>query len=378
MGKYAKSLPVVMHHFISRYVGLSMSPELFEENCRFMAENGWRGVGLDEAEAFLLGEAPLPAKSFLFTFDDGYLDNYLYAWPILRKYGHKGVIFAVGEAVTAAGRERNRQGPRPTLEDVWSGRIAEADLPDVHSPMRRDALGYAERVDHFFTWEEARIMEASGVMAVAGHSLRHQAVFTGPEYDGFIMPGPRQRPLPPDSTPESAQAPIWGCPAFKTGPELESRAFIPDPALLEALRKLVPQDAAEADAFFRNPKAVAELQGRVEARRGNLGRYESDAEQRERIGKIMRENQELLRNELGHGSRSFCWPWGNGGALARDLGREAGFEVFYHVHRGVNPAGNHLQVNRFRAERKPGSWLLSRSRIYSRPLLGRLYCAIRI
>ena len=67
-----------------------------------------------QVEAFLLHGTPLPRRSLLITFDDGYLDNYVYAWPILRKYGHKGVVFAVTDAWQKA------SGPRPTLADVQS------------------------------------------------------------------------------------------------------------------------------------------------------------------------------------------------------------------------------------------------------------------
>lgn len=374
MGQHAKSLPVVMHHYISRHVGLSMSPELFEENCRHMAENGWRGVGLAEAEAFLLGEAPLPEKSFLFTFDDGYLDNYVYAWPILRKYGHQGVIFAVADSVNAAGQAQSGLGPRPTLADVWAGKITPEELPDLHHPIQNDALGRETRVDRFITWEEARIMEESGVMAVAGHSLRHQGVFSGPEYSGFLKPGPNTTPFPRDSVDGGL---FWGCPKFKTTAELGGRAFIPNPALVQAIKGLVPQDAPGAEEFFRNPAGEAELARLVESFASELGRHESDEEERERVGHIMNECRDTLRKELGHAVRSFCWPWGDRSAVAMRAGREAGFEVFYNVHRGVNVPGNNLNVNRFRAERKPGSWLLSRSQIYSRPLLGKLYCALR-
>ena len=114
----AYSLPVLMYHYVSRFPGaIAVSPEHFEDQCRGMAEHGWRGIGLDEAEAFLLKGAPLPPRSLLITFDDGYLDNYVYAWPILRKYGHKGVVFAVTERMEAGKK------CRPTLADVWE------DLP---------------------------------------------------------------------------------------------------------------------------------------------------------------------------------------------------------------------------------------------------------
>ena len=93
----AYSLPVLMYHYVSRFPGaIAVSPEHFEDQCRGMAEHGWRGIGLDEAEAFLLKGAPLPPRSLLITFDDGYRSNYTLAYPILQKYSMKATIFAIG------------------------------------------------------------------------------------------------------------------------------------------------------------------------------------------------------------------------------------------------------------------------------------------
>lgn len=175
-----------MYHYVSSFPGaIAVSPEHFEDQCRGMAEHGWRGIGLDEAEAFLLKGAPLPPRSLLITFDDGYLDNYVYAWPILRKYGHKGVVFAVTERMEAGKK------CRPTLADVWED-LPPSSLPPVDAPMHDTPFGYQVRRDMFFSWEEARHMESSGVMAVAAHSARHLAVFAGPEW-GPVNP-PRQAP----------------------------------------------------------------------------------------------------------------------------------------------------------------------------------------
>ena len=276
-----------MYHYVSRFPGaIAVSPEHFEDQCRGMAEHGWRGIGLDEAEAFLLKGAPLPPRSLLITFDDGYLDNYVYAWPILRKYGHKGVVFAVTERMEA------EKKCRPTLAEVWEG-LPPSSLPPVDAPMHDTPFGYQVRRDMFFSWEEARHMESSGVMAVAAHSARHLAVFAGPEWgpvnrhdrhqkpasaleaagQRFHVPGTRANTFNAVDFPE-----VWGLPRFKERPFLYSRAFIPSPDLVAAVQRLVPQEPAEARTFFQSAGNVAALETLVAGfSPDRLGTLESEA-----------------------------------------------------------------------------------------------------
>lgn len=224
-----------------------------------MAEHGWRGIGLDEAEGFLLKGAPLPPRSLLITFDDGYLDNYVYAWPILRKYGHKGVVFAVTERMEA------EKKCRPTLAEVWEG-LPPSSLPPVDAPMHDTPFGYQVRRDMFFSWEEARHMESSGVMA-RGRALRppprrFRRPGMGPgeaATTGTRSPPPHWKPPGNASTsPERGRTrstavdfpKVWGLPRFKERPFLYSRAFIPSPDLVAAVQRLVPQEPAEAVLSF--------------------------------------------------------------------------------------------------------------------------------
>lgn len=77
---FRQSLPVLMHHSISGdSTQVSIRTAIFEEQCRILAEQGWFGVSLKEAEDFLINGSPLPEKAFLLTFDDGFLDNYVHA-----------------------------------------------------------------------------------------------------------------------------------------------------------------------------------------------------------------------------------------------------------------------------------------------------------
>ena len=204
-----------------------------------------------------------------------------YAWPILRKYGHKGVVFAVTERMEA------EKKCRPTLAEVWEG-LPPSSLPPVDAPMHDTPFGYQVRRDMFFSWEEARHMESSGVMAVAAHSARHLAVFAGPEWgpvnrhdrhqkpasaleaagQRFHVPGTRANTFNAVDFPE-----VWGLPRFKERPFLYSRAFIPSPDLVAAVQRLVPQEPAEARTFFQSAGNVAALETLVARKRsaGNWG-----------------------------------------------------------------------------------------------------------
>ena len=95
---YTKKLPVLLYHHISEDVANEdiVSPKKFEEHMRAISESGYTAVTIDDVTAYIEKGAELPEKAVLITLDDGYMSNYDYAYPILKKYGLKGTIFAVG------------------------------------------------------------------------------------------------------------------------------------------------------------------------------------------------------------------------------------------------------------------------------------------
>lgn len=71
---------------------ISASPRLFDEQMAFIAK-WYRVISLQELNNWLLHNHPLPPQAALITFDDGYLDNYTHAFPILKKYNFPAVIY---------------------------------------------------------------------------------------------------------------------------------------------------------------------------------------------------------------------------------------------------------------------------------------------
>lgn len=65
----------------------------FAEQMGYLHRQGYTTITLDELVAFQEGRSPLPSKPVMVTFDDGFMSNYLYAFPVLKQYGMKATIF---------------------------------------------------------------------------------------------------------------------------------------------------------------------------------------------------------------------------------------------------------------------------------------------
>ena len=77
---------------------VSASPRQFYQQMSFLKR--WYTI-ISQAEllSWLHGQQPLPSSPLLITFDDGYLDNYQYAFPILRDLGLPAIVFLTTDFV---------------------------------------------------------------------------------------------------------------------------------------------------------------------------------------------------------------------------------------------------------------------------------------
>jgi len=97
------TVPILMYHYISVppvatdkiRVGLSVTPEMFEAQVKLLVDNGFTTITLFDLYEHLATGRALPDKPIVLTFDDGYVDNYEQAFPILKKYKQTGTFFVL-------------------------------------------------------------------------------------------------------------------------------------------------------------------------------------------------------------------------------------------------------------------------------------------
>ena len=313
-----RAIPSFMYHSISRQPGrMHVSPELLDEQCRALSNAGWRGVSLAEAEDHFLRGRSLPPKSCLITFDDGYLNNYVYAEPILRARGHCGVIFPILNFL-----EENEK-PRPNSEDLYREPERAAELGDLHTPRAVLRAGFRVKDIQFCSWSEISRMHAGGVMAAAPHSLDHGRVVSGLGFSRLrdSEKGQTFFGAPPHDVP-------WGMPLFPTGYSLSTRGYTLNPDLFDLVRREVPQEKEAAVAFLADAGKRRDLLEAIK-KLPWLGRQETEGEFRARLFAEFTACRRMFAERVGEVPHSFCWPWGGFCRQSVEEAERAGFRLFF-------------------------------------------------
>ncbi len=98
-------LPILMYHYVEPLPagaddlrrGLTVTPEDFTAQVRYLADNGYTTVSLYDLADALASGRPLPGKAVVLTFDDGYRSLLDYALPAMTSLGFTGTVFVITE-----------------------------------------------------------------------------------------------------------------------------------------------------------------------------------------------------------------------------------------------------------------------------------------
>ena len=131
-------LPILLYHNIASSYPiedeqLHITPERFREHMTALKASGFTPISFREYYDYRVNASPLPDKPIIISFDDGYITNYEYAYPILKELNMKATFFAV-----------TKSSFYPTA------------FPIPH-----------------YDWEMAREMQNSGLIDIESHSYTH-------------------------------------------------------------------------------------------------------------------------------------------------------------------------------------------------------------
>ena len=127
-----KVLILNYHKIDNTFISLAVRPDDFDTQMKYLSENGYHTISPDELYESLAGTGELPDNPVMITFDDGYEDNYVNAYPILKKYGFKATIFVVTSFL-----DKNKKG--------------------------------------YMSWDQAREMDANGI-SIQSHTVDHKSM----------------------------------------------------------------------------------------------------------------------------------------------------------------------------------------------------------
>jgi peptidoglycan/xylan/chitin deacetylase (PgdA/CDA1 family) len=153
------AVPVLTYHGINPAVDseYTVTPRAFAEQMAMLKQAGFHPISAEQYARFPGGSAKdLPSRPILITFDDGQLDSYRYADPILRRNGFRATMFVITDPVDRGNPYYLRWDEFRRLRD--SGRWdLQLHAGAMHKMVRIDAKGtpgaaYANRM-----WTDGRL-----------------------------------------------------------------------------------------------------------------------------------------------------------------------------------------------------------------------------
>ncbi len=135
IGEKNLQIPVFVYHDIVadesqiEYDYMQTTVDTFEKQITGLMNLGYKPISYKDLAEYKNGEKAIPKWSFLITFDDGYMGVYKYAFEIAKKYNIPMTSFAID-----------------------------------------DCVGTSES---YYTWEQAKEMNDSGLMSIYSHGLTH-------------------------------------------------------------------------------------------------------------------------------------------------------------------------------------------------------------
>ncbi|WP_162523812.1 polysaccharide deacetylase family protein [Flavobacterium sp. LMO8] len=327
-GKNNTGIPILYYHSIANHEQvtpwsfLSVSIAVFKAQIDYLKRHHFQSCTWKELDQHIMGLNPLPERTVMFHFDDGFLDNWSVVFPIMKEAGFTYSIVVTPDFI--------EDGPiRPF--------VTETTLSNVS-----DWWGYLNR-------NEIQFMSNSGLVDFQAHGFTHTWYEASDElidvYDGVKLYPHLGWNLFPEKKPKWLQTSLnvpMGYPVFEYKKSLELRQrFIPDPDFIEQAITLF--DASQSQA-----ERLAVLK-QLKSKFTSIGRYETEEEQVLRLKNELESTRLFISEIIQKPVEYLVFPGGGSSPQVLEAAKKAGYLL---VSKGtqLNTFGSQLfQVSRYSA-----------------------------
>lgn len=320
-----KNIPIIYFHSVAPNKNvtwyknyLTFRVSFFEELLKELCKRNYQFLFLEEyfSKTF---EKEDNAKQICITFDDGYLDNYVYAYPLLKKYHAKGTIFVNPEFVQPDSIQR------PTLENIWAEKYNNDKLQD---------LGFA-------SWNELVCMQKSGVIDIQSHTMTHTKYISSEIIKEFHNPVSNY--LYPIANAFPSRKPYYmtdsgfknlipfGIPFFEEKSALITKKKSVNPDFIKAvLFKLKNYDWSQYN-FNEAFNIIKSIYTNFKDDHQLFISEETEEEYSARVHFELIESKLILEKRLEKPVNYCCWPHGDYNKFAKEIAHKVGYKATTYV-----------------------------------------------
>jgi len=132
--------PVLMYHYVVEDAALAkkdkrvVTVKSFDKQMRFLKANNYNVISLEALVSLIRAKKKIPQNTIVITFDDGHLDNYTNAYPILKKYNLQATMFVIVDYLSSPNfmtQEQIKEMSDSGLVTIGSHTLTEKYLPKI-------------------------------------------------------------------------------------------------------------------------------------------------------------------------------------------------------------------------------------------------------
>lgn len=328
------------NHFDWSRKHLSIPLKYFEKFCNHLYQQNYHTLFLSEWYNYNLinKNSKRNNKTVLLTFDDGYLDNWVFVFPILKKYRLKGTIFI-----------------NPDFIDINHSELR----PQYHQ--QKFDYNSKNNILGFLNWNEIFEMENSQFIDIQNHSMSHNKYFSSPVLKCFLDKSNVNSHdwLLWNENPEKKQNYMYhnmfsyfdeGKPILENGRSLGIRRYFHN----MDLHKIIIDKYNYLKNKDKGDKAKIENELREEyyqliTESKYQGRYETDEEMMNRYYYELSDSKKILEDKLNKNIEFLCWPGGSYNDISLFISKKLGYKAstINAKDRNAYENKNHKRIRRF-------------------------------